>query len=323
MVAIAILGGCGSSGGSGGTASSAPKEEAPSARPLRLRVESSPHRLPAPVSGEAVAAQGKSLLVIGGLDRSDVSIDSIVRLDGESGATGSAGTLSQPLHDAAATALPGGVLVFGGGSTTTIAEVERLVPGGAGEVVGELPVARSDLSAVTVGGRAYVLGGYDGQETVGAILRTSDGAKLETVAQLPVPVRYAAVATAGRRIYAFGGEESSGADSAAIQMLDTATGRASIIGRLPGPLAHASAIELGGRIYLLGGRLDGSTTDQILRFDPARGTAAPAGRLPYPVQNAAAGVAGGVGYLIGGLSPREEPLSSVVTLRLTPGPPAS
>ena len=106
-------------------------------------------------------------------------------------------------------------------------------------------------------------------------------------------------------------------------MLDTATGRASIIGRLPGPLAHASAIELGGRIYVLGGRLDGSTTDQILRFDPARGTAAPVGRLPYPVQNAAAGVAGGVGYLIGGLSPREEPLSSVVTLRLTPGPPAS
>ncbi len=191
LVAIAILGGCGSSGSSGDTASSAPKEEAPSARPLRLRVESSPHRLPAPVSGEAVAAQGKSLLVIGGLDRSDVSIDSIVRLDGESGSTGSAGTLSQPLHDAAATALPGGVLVFGGGSTTTIADVERVVPGAAGEVVGELPVARSDLSAVTVGGRAYVLGGYDGQETVGAILRTSDGAKLETVAQLPVPVRYA------------------------------------------------------------------------------------------------------------------------------------
>jgi hypothetical protein len=323
LVAIAILGGCGGSGGSGGTASSAPKEEAPAARPLRLRVEKSPHRLPAPVSGEAVAVQGKSLLVIGGLDRSDVSIDSIVRLDGESGAAESAGTLSQPLHDAAATALPGGVLVFGGGSTTTIAEVERVVPGGAGEVVGEMPVARSDLSAVTIGGRAYVLGGYDGQEAVGAILRTSDGAKLETVAQLPVPVRYAAVATRGRRIYAFGGEESSGADSAAIQMLDTATGRASVIGRLPGPLAHASAIELGGRIYVLGGRLEGSTTDRILLFDPARGTAAPAGRLPFAVQNAAAGVSGGVGYLIGGLSPREEPLSSVVTLRLTPASPAS
>jgi hypothetical protein len=275
------------------------------------------------VSGEAVAARGRSLLVIGGLDRNDVSIDSIVRLDGESGAAEPAGTLSQPLHDAAATALPGGVLVFGGGSTTTIADVERVVPGGSGEVVGELPVARSDLSAVTVGGRAYVLGGYDGQETVGAILRTSDGAKLETVAQLPVPVRYAAVATRGRRIYAFGGEESSGVDSAAIQMLDTQTGRASVIGRLPGPLAHASAIELGGRIYVLGGRLDGSTTDRILRFDPAHGSAAPAGRLPSPVQNAAAGVAGGVGYLIGGLSPREETLSSVVTLTLAPGPPAS
>jgi hypothetical protein len=323
LVAVAILSGCGSSGSSGGTASSTAKEEAPSARPLKLQVESSPQRLPAPVSGEAVAAQGKSLLVIGGLDRSDVSIDSIVRLDGESGSAGSAGTLSQPLHDAAATALPGGVLVFGGGSTTTIAEVERLVPGGAGEVVGELPVARSDLSAVTVGGNAYVLGGYDGQETVAAVLRTGDGAKLETVGRLPVPVRYAAVAARGRRIYAFGGEESSGADSTAIQMLDTATGRVSVVGHLPGPLAHASAIALGGRIYVLGGRRDGSTADQILRFDPARGTAAPAGRLPYPVQNAAAGVAGGVGYLIGGLTPQEKALASIVTLRLTPAPPAS
>jgi hypothetical protein len=323
LAAIAILGGCGSSGSSDGTASSAPKEETSPARPLKLRVDRSPHPLPAPVSGEAVVPQAKSLLVIGGLDHSGASIDSIVRFDGESGSTGSAGTLSQPLHDAAATALPGGVLVFGGGSSTTIAEVERLVPRATGEVVGELPVARSDLSAVTVGGRAYVLGGYDGQETVGAILRTSDGAKLETVARLPVPVRYAAVTAQGRRIYAFGGEESGGADSAAIQMLDTATGRASVIGRLPGSLAHASAIELGGRLYVLGGRLEGSTTDRIMLFDPARGTAAPAGRLPFPVQNAAAGVVGGVGYLIGGLSPAEEPLSSVVTLRLTPAAPAS
>jgi hypothetical protein len=146
-----------------------------------------------------------------------------------------AGALSQPLHDAAATALPAGVLVFGGGSTTTIAEVERLVPGQVGEVVGRLPAARSDLSAVTVDGSAYVLGGYDGQRTVGAILRTSDGAKLKTISQLPVRVRYAAVASLGRKIYAFGGEESSGADSAAIQMLDTATGRVSVVGHLSGP----------------------------------------------------------------------------------------
>ena len=322
LVAIAILGGCGSSGPSSGTASSPNKEEPPAPRPLKLRVETSPHRLPAPVSGEAVVPEAKGLLVIGGLDRSGASIDSVLRLDGESGSTSTAGTLSQPLHDAAAAALPGGVLVFGGGSTTTIADVERLVPGQAGEVVGRLPVARSDLSAVTVGDRAYVLGGYDGRETVGAILQTSDGTKIKTIARLPVPVRYPAVVARGSKVYAFGGEESSGADTTTIQMLDTTTGRVSVVGHLPGPLAHASAIELDGRIYVIGGRLDGSTTDQVLRFDPARGTAAPAGRLPSPVQNAAAGVVGGVGYLIGGLTPQEDPLSSIVTLRLMPGSPA-
>jgi hypothetical protein len=265
-----------------------------------------------------VLPQGRDLLVIGGLDESDVSTGAVTKLDPATGSDRSDGELSEPLHDIAATEVPSGVLVFGGGSATTTDEVQRLVPGGAGEAVGRLPVPRSDLSAVTVGGSAYVLGGYDGEQTVGEILRTRDGSSLETVAKLPVAVRYPAVLALGATIYALGGEESSGADTSAIQAFDTRTGHASVIGHLPGPLAHASAVVLGGRAYVLGGRLNGSTTDQILRIDPAKGTAAPAGQLPEPVQNAAAAVIGGVGYLVGGLTPEEAPLSSVVALRLVP-----
>jgi len=268
-----------------------------------------------------VVPQGSDLLVIGGLDESDVSTAAVTRLDPASGSDRAAGELSEPLHDIAATEVPGGVLVFGGGSATTTDEIQRLVPGGAGEAVGRLPVPRSDLSAVTVGGSAYVLGGYDGEQTVGEIVRTRDGSSLEAVAKLPVAVRYAAVFALGPTIFALGGEESSGADTSAIQAFDTRSGRASVIGHLPGPLAHASAVVLGGRAYLLGGRLNGSTSDQILRFDPAKGTATPAGHLPEPVQNAAATVVGGVGYLVGGLTPEETPLSAVVALRLVPQPP--
>jgi hypothetical protein len=272
--------------------------------------------LPAPISGEAVVAAGNELLVIGGLDEGDSSTDEVTRLDPASGAASSAGALSQPLHDVAATKVAAGVLVFGGGSATTTAEVQRLVPGGTGQAVGELPVPRSDLSAVTIDGAAYVLGGYDGEGTVGAVLRTRDGTRLETVGRLRVPVRYTALVALDRVIYAFGGEETSGADTAVIQRFDTATGRTSVVGRLPGTLAHASAVVLEGRIYILGGRFDGRTSDRIMRFEPGPERTRRVGRLPAPVQNAAAGVVAGAAYLVGGLSPAETPLSSIVMLDL-------
>jgi hypothetical protein len=265
-----------------------------------------------------VVRAGKDLLVIGGLDESDVSVAAVTKFDPTTGAARSAGKLAEPLHDIAATALPGGVLVFGGGSVTTTAEVQRLVPGGAGEAVGRLPVPRSDLSAVTLDGAAYLLAGYDGERAVGNVLKTSDGSTLETVAKLPIPVRYAAVAVLGPTIFVVGGEESSGADSTAIQAFDTRTDRASVIGHLPAPLAHASAVVLDGRIYVLGGRLNGSTTDQILRLNPSKGTAKRAGRLPEPIQNAAAAAVGQTGYLLGGLTPEEVSLASVVVLKLVP-----
>ncbi|MBN9624104.1 MAG: galactose oxidase, partial [Actinobacteria bacterium] len=184
------------------------------------------HHLPAPISGEAVVPQGKDLLLVGGLDENDVSVGTVTKIDPTTGAARSEGELSEPLHDIAAARVAGGVFAFGGGSATTTAVVQRLVAGGTAEEVGHLPVPRSDLSAFTVGGSAYVLGGYDGEKAVGAVLRTSDGSKLETVGSLPVPVRYPAVAGLGPIIYVIGGEESSGTDSTAIQAVDTRTGRA-------------------------------------------------------------------------------------------------
>lgn len=313
-----LLTGCGGSEGEsatdGPTASTSAGGSRPQ-RPLKLEVKPSRHHLPAPLSGEAIVPQGRELLVIGGLDESDVSVASVTRLNPVTGASKSAGELSQPLHDIAAAEVRSGVLVFGGGSVMTTGEIQRLVPGGPGKVVGELPVPRSDLSAVRVGDTAYVLAGYDGERTVGEILRTRDGSQLETVGRLAVPVRYAAVFALGPTIYAVGGEEASGADTTAIQAFETKDGSTSVVGHLAAPLAHASAVVLGGHVYVLGGRLNGLTSDQILLFDPTTRTAKPAGRLPEPIQNAAAAAVGNVGYLVGGLRSDESTLSTVVSIR--------
>jgi hypothetical protein len=319
VLALLAIGLAGCGGGSGSRTAEAPASTAaPSAtRPLAKEIRQS---LPAPVSGEAAVAVGGRVLIVGGVDSGDASTSSVLRFDPSGGRAAAAGSLSQPLHDAAAAALPSGTLVFGGGSAETIEEVEELRPDGVGAVIGHLPRPASDLSAARVGDFAVVVGGYDGAAPLDSVLRTSDGRRFARVARLPVPVRYASLARSGSTVYVLGGELASGLDSDRIQAVDLAGGAASVVGRLPGPLSHASTVELGGATYILGGRRAGHTTDQVLRFDPGRPGATVVGRLPAPVQNAAAAAVGGAGYLFGGLDSQGTTLSTIVRVRLAREP---
>jgi hypothetical protein len=132
---------------------------------MELVVRAAPP-LPAPVSGEAATVVPAGPLVIGGLDSSEASVEGVFLL-GRSGRLQAVGSLAGPLHDAAATTVGEKVLVFGGGTETSTDQVQSLPAGispgseAKATVVGQLPAVRSDLSAVTVGSKAYVLGGYD------------------------------------------------------------------------------------------------------------------------------------------------------------------
>ncbi len=282
--------------------------------PARLTATPSRSRLPVAIHGETVAPVSGGLLVIGGED-SGGSSDRVYRLEPGSGRATPDGSLAQPLHDAAAVTLAGGTLVFGGGNTSTLDIAQALTPGGTARVVGHLPDAASDISAVRLGGAAYALGGYDGQQPSASVLQTTNGRSFTRVARLPTPVRYGAAATVGDKIYLFGGELGDGSETSEIQEYDLATERAVVAGHLPNALSHASAMSLDGTIYLLGGRINGSASDRILRFDPARNAVVPAGRLPQPVFDGAAGTVGGRGYLLGGIGASGTPLDSVIELR--------
>jgi hypothetical protein len=298
----------------GKTARSAAKAPGQGAPPLLAQRD--PHDLPSAVSGEAVVAQQHGVLVIGGLDSSDVSTSSVLELSSATGRAAPVGSLSEPRHDTAAAELGGRVIVFAGGAASELDSVEALQRGAAGQPLGRLPTTRSDLSALTVAGHAYLLGGYDGQVPTGVALQTVDGRRFTTVATLPVAFRYAAVVAVGTKIYTFGGEPANGLDTDAIQELDTSTARARLIGHLPRPLSHASAVVLGGEVYIVGGRTRETPTDRIVSFDPATAKVTSAGRLPMPVTNAAATSVGDVGYLIGGLDAGGAWLASVIELRL-------
>ena len=192
--------------------------------------------------------------------------------------------------------------------------VQVLMPGGAATPVGRLPEPVSDLSAVSIGGAAYVIGGFDGKSPTAAVLQTTDGRAFRRVARLPTPVRYAAVAILPDKIYVFGGELGSGRDTNEIQEYDIATERAVVAGHLHEAVSHAAAVMIDGAIYVLGGRVGGTATDRILRFHADRRIASPAGRLPQATYDGAAGTYKGRAYLIGGLGSGGTPLDSVITL---------
>ena len=285
--------------------------------------------LPAPISGAAATAVPAGALIVGGLDSGEASVEGVFLL-GRSGKLRSAGSLAGPLHDAAATMVGEKVLVFGGGTETSTDQVQSLPaaasadPETKAKVVGHLPAVRSDLSAVTVGAKAYVLGGYDGTTPDPAVLATADGSSFSHLADLEVPARYMAVAALDGRIYAFGGETASGGATDAIQEVDPAQGTSRQIGRLPHAISHAAAVVLGSDVYIFGGEEAGGATARSWRFDPATGGVSPAPPLPQPIAGGAVAGFGHSAYLVGGTGTGGEALSSVVALLLRPAPkPAS
>ena len=314
IAGLAVLGWSVAKGG-GGSSHSTAASGTGGPPPTRLTGTIVRARLPVPLHGLSLARTFNGLQVIGGADSSDTSTDRVYMFNPRAGAVTRAGTLAQPLHDAAATAVNRDTLVFGGGNSSTLDLVQALQPGAQATTVGRLPVALSDLSAVTVGGAAYVVGGFNGTSPSAAVLQTTNGSAFERVARLPTPVRYAAVAATQDKIYAFGGELANGQDTNLIQEYDIATEHSVVAGHLVEPVSHASAVSLRGGLYLIGGRRLGTASDLILRFEPTRNVAVPAGRLPVPVFDGAARTFGTEAWLVGGIGRNGTTLNTIISVR--------
>ena len=202
-------------------------------------------QLGSPLSRAVAFSDGTGLLVAGGLDGGQNTVSTVLRIDPNTGATTSAGSLTVPTHDAAGGVLGSRRFVFGGGAQHVSDVVQALQPNGPSTVVGHLPQPRADLAAVTIGTTVYLVGGYDGTNATRDVLATSDGVQFHTIAQLPVGVRYPAVAAVGDNVFVFGGA-LSGSESSAVQQIDVRTGSARVIGELPSPRTEAAAVSIGG-----------------------------------------------------------------------------
>ncbi len=256
--------------------------------------------------------------MLGGFDGAKQTTAQVLRVDLATGATTQAGSLGQAVHDAAGASVQGAPMVFGGGNASESAAVQRFVPGGTAAMVGRLPIPRSDLGAVTVGARAYLVGGYDGATVRATAIATSDGVKFDILGNLPVPVRYPAVAAAGTDVVVLGGTtratDSAAGDTTAVQVLDTRTGAVRVVAQLPKTLSHASAATVRGQVYVFGGRWGGTPTAQVWRWDAATAALVPVGTMTAASTDGGAATVGDTAYYVGGESPN--PTATVFELRV-------
>jgi hypothetical protein len=266
-----------------------------------------------PISREVVTAgPGGQLIVLGGLTAGRTA-DGVYAVRTATGTTRRIGTLTAPLHDAAAAASGGRVVVFGGSPGTAATVQSFPVSGRRGRAtdVGSLPAPRSDAQAVTIGRTMYLIGGYDGSKPDAPVLATEDGRTFRTIATLPVPVRYPAVAALGGQVLVFGGQaitgSHAGAPVRAIQEVDPARHTAAVIGSLPEPLAGAAAVTVDGELFVAGGESStGSSAtgavSAIWAYDPVSRRLLAAGQLRVPVSHAAVAVTGSTAWIVGGES---------------------
>ena len=281
-----------------------PASPSQSAAHPRLRVRRTPWRLPQPVAREAVIPQSAGRLMVGGgLLAGDVSSAASYELDLANGRATALQDLPTAVHDTAGARIGGRDVVVGGGNASEQAVLQSRF-GKRWRTTGRLPGPRSDLSTVTVGATAYVVGGYDGTSpALPEVLASRDGDRWRTVARLRVPVRYAATVAQGGAIWVLGGEVS-GHMVDTVQRIDPGAGRARVVGHLPRPLGHAAAVVLGDRVLVAGGRTtQDALTSRMWWFDPSTRTFTRAGRLPTPLADSAVVSAGGSAYLVGGETP--------------------
>ena len=274
--------------------------------------------LPTPVYRTVAVAAGGRIYVLGGHDLAGGSVTAVEVFDPATGVARRAGSLSHQTHGAAAANLGGRILVFGGASTSVHDVVQQFFPRtGRSRVVGVMPTVRADVTAVVVGRRVVLVGGFDGVGPQSSVWATADGRRFSVVAHLPQPVRYAAVAALGDVVYAFGGlisgGEYNGTFTDDIQRIDLRTGRVRIVGHLPTPLAHAMAATVHGTVYVLGGSAPNGPSNSIRRFGPADGRTYPAGTLPRALTDAAVASVGSTIYLLGGIS--SAPVSTIISIR--------
>jgi YVTN family beta-propeller protein len=192
------------------------------------------------------------------------------------------------------------VLLGGLTAADTSTDEIVVVSSSGSRITGQLPSARHDTAAASIGGYAYLFGGGDGVSQLDQIVRVdpSTGATA-VVGRLPASSSDSSAAAIGRTAYVVGGFTGT-------RWLDTVVAwrpgtAARIVARLPTPVRYAAVASADGRLVIAGGSLpDGTASAAVYEYTPGRRAPVRIGSLPAPTTHASAAALGGVVYVVGG-----------------------
>jgi DNA-binding beta-propeller fold protein YncE len=212
-----------------------------------------------------------------------------------------AGSLADPIQDAAAAPFAGGAVLVGGLTPADVSSDAIVGATRAGSRrIGRIAAAVHDAAAVRLGRVVYLFGGGTGTTELDTILMIDPrtGAS-QAAGHLPSGSSDQAGAAIGRTAYVVGGYTGS-------RWLDTIVAwrpgsAARVVARLPHAVRYAAVAAAGRRLVIAGGSLEsGSASNAVYEYVPATGRVSRLGRLPAATTHAAAAAIGTTAFVIGG-----------------------
>ena len=268
-----------------------------------------PITLSQPIAGFATASTSHSIWLLGGLvnGQSTPLVQELTWTPSGQLKPVQAITPGLPmaLHDAAAVALPGRLILLGGGSYASSSSVFRLpLPHlSPATSLPPLPIPLSDSAAVTDHSKILVIGGHNLGAPSNTIWSYTPGKPVTVWGHLPIGVRYPAVARGGNTLYVIGGLSESGTSNQAVAY-NLSTGKMIKLPAYPVSVQHAQATIIANHLVVAGGETDAGWIPAVFWYDAGKKAWKAGPSLPEPGgYGAFLTLPSGAGIWLGGQSP--------------------
>jgi N-acetylneuraminic acid mutarotase len=184
---------------------------------------------------------------------------------------------------------------------------------GTWRAVAPAPMERTEVAAATVGGKIYVVGGFE-KPSLGNMLNFAITPAVEEYdpsmdrwsakTAMPVGLHHVGIGVVGGRLYVIGGYKQSGMSVwgavATVYAYDPATDSWSERAAMPTARGALSVTVHDGKLYAIGGYGDRANSAAVEVYDPVRNSWVSRAPLPTPRDHLATATAGGKIYAIGG-----------------------
>jgi N-acetylneuraminic acid mutarotase len=185
--------------------------------------------------------------------------------------------------------------------------------GGVWRTAASAPMKRTEVAAATVGGKIYVVGGFEEPSLSNVLtfaitpaLEAYDPSMDKWIAKAPMPIglHHVGIGVAGGRLYVIGGYKQSGLSVwgpvATLYVYDPAADAWNERAPMPTARGALSVTVYDGKLYAIGGYEGKANSAAVEVYDPVRNSWTGRAPLPTPRDHLATSAAAGKIYAVGG-----------------------